>query len=281
MPNLTKDIVKEKENIDKITNMILSWDEFRSKTKYESRYTFLLEESNQEGILSPKEFLEAVCTFISNNHKKLIVDLSSKTKIFRAREFKYLEENFDDAKELGTPPTNCACKANRFNPIGIPIFYGSFDEDTAEKELYPTEKYVVVGEFHVFGSIKILDLTAVDTLDISDDSGDSDSFEKYAREFLIGFSKSLSSEVLDKLELDYVPTQIVSEYFYKIGLKNFNIRGIKYRSSKNHNSSNIVLFFKNEDCVNPTNKKSNSLVLTSRNVYLRDFNYLYDSKFCE
>ena len=83
-----------------------------------------------------------------------------------------------------------------------------------------------------------------------------------AFDFLHKFSKDVSKDAEDD-EINYIPTQIFTEYIRFQWLHKFNIKGIKYKSSKNENGINLVLFYTNDDCKD-VNDGSDCLVLKNR-----------------
>ena len=95
------------------------------------------------------------------------------------------------------------------------MFYGSLDEKTCIKEATGKGTYITTGEFRTSKPIKILDLTNLPSIPklYDDDFGFIPAFE-----FLRDFSKNISKEVKND-ELDYIPTQVFTEYIRLQGLQ--------------------------------------------------------------
>ncbi|WP_165741461.1 RES domain-containing protein, partial [Pseudoalteromonas sp. Z1A6] len=68
-------------------------------------------------------------------------------------------------------------------------------------------------------------------------------------DFIKDFTKPI--ERADRVHIDYVPTQIVTEYFRHILSKkeSMKVDGVIYPSSKNKRHKAVVIFADNEQCV--------------------------------
>ena len=174
-------------------------------------------------------------------------------QIYRARKANSVEEREkivqDPASKLGPPPENLRC-AGRMNPSGILAFYGAFDLDTCVAELRPAVgETVISAKFKLTRPILVLDTTKF--------SGRPKAINIFApthvtRMRLWKFMTTFMSEIArpclpDDEHLDYVPTQVVSEYLthlhkLKRGYKERTIDAIIYRSAQNGNGKNIVIF---------------------------------------
>ncbi len=81
--------------------------------------------------------------------------------------------------------------------------------------------------------------------------------KKMKKYFLISFLYSLINDITKgisrdgKEHIEYVPTQIVTEYFKYVFNKNrkTKIEGLIYPSSKNYPKKAIVIFWDNEECL--------------------------------
>ena len=148
------------------------------------------------------------------------------------------------AKELSAPPEKLS-KHNRLSAKGIPCFYGAFTKETAVAEVRPAIHSLIVScQFKLRRPIKVIDLTVFKEVE------DYKPFEKrYASRhklsrFLNGFLKELETPISpENADLDYLPTQVVAEYFqHHMESASEKIEGIIYYSSQRKNGVNIALF---------------------------------------
>jgi hypothetical protein len=174
-------------------------------------------------------------------------------KIYRARKFSDVADQAriveSPQTELGAPPENRR-RAGRMNASGILTFYGALDIETCVSELRPAVgEAVIVGEFVLRRPILVLDTTRF--------SGRPKQINVFARtylkrmrlwKFMANFMDEISRPYLPSDEyLDYVPTQLVSEYLanyhkFKREKGECTIDAIVYRSAQNGSGKNIAIF---------------------------------------
>ena len=115
---------------------------------------------------------------------------------------------------VGLPPRRVASSSGRMNAAGIPYLYLAFDDTTAIKEtISKAGKQYCLAKFKSKQSMKVLNLVNLPkSPSIFNPSTDSRRYETY---FLRKFQKAISKPITKdgKEHVDYVPTQIVSEYF--------------------------------------------------------------------
>ena len=153
------------------------------------------------------------------------------------------------AKELGPPP-DFLRRAGRMNSSGILAFYGAFDIDTCIAELRPA-----VGETVISAKFKLSrPILVLDTTKFSGRPKDINIFAKtYIKrmrlwKFMSTFMDEIAKPCLPNDEhLDYVPTQVVSEYLrhlhkFKQGDDEHTVDAIIYRSAQNRTGKNIAIF---------------------------------------
>lgn len=241
-------------------SLIISWGNFCNTLKEHDKYNLTEKLDYEPTTYSPIATFEIICDLIKSR-KCLVIKLVAGTSFFRT--CRYDTEKEISAKSLGTAPKEYA-KANRFSTAGNPMFYGSFDKLTCEKESSGKSKYIYTGEFTNSKDIKILDLTNIPAIPklYDDDFG----FIP-ALSFLYEFSKVVSKNV-EQNELEYKATQIFTEYIRKKGLKRFGIRGIKYNSAQNSGGVNLVLFYTNDECIDESENdgESDCLILKTYDV---------------
>ncbi|GIN23395.1 hypothetical protein J1TS3_45290 [Siminovitchia fordii] len=243
--------------------LYFNWKLFSEQVKHETRYVFFKTSSEIDSnglLLNPYEILD----FIGENIEKLgLIKFVSKLTIYRAR-VSNKGEYFYTAKEVGTPPKEYALTSNRMSPAGIPMFYGAIDEETALTEVgYKKGVNVVasLGKFINTSNLILIDLTSLpDAPSIFDEDNQKKRWIiKFFRSFLKDFVKPVEKDGAE--HIDYVPTQIVTEYLrhlYRTSNKQ-QINGIVYNSSKNGRKA-YVLFFENQDCTDAEDLKGKLLL---------------------
>lgn len=227
-----------------------SWDNFSEKVKHKVRYFFRSEEEkiNSEG--SSEEFiLDKIGDLVSDNG--LVQPLYKNKEICRARENNKQDKYGID--EIGPlRPENTI--SNRMSPPGIVMFYGALDYETAIMEIVSeSTKKVTVGTFKLLEDIQVLNLTDIPIPSLFDEKSRSKRsgllfLNEFAEELARPIDKSVTSH-----HYEYVPSQVMTEYFrymYKT-MKDENIQGIIYSSSKVEEGECVVLFFDIENCKKP------------------------------
>jgi hypothetical protein len=212
---------------------------------------FEIEYDREEGIPA-HEMLDAVGKLV--RRLEISRTLSKGTVLFRARVHPACDEH-KTAEGLG-PPDRDATVANRMSPAGIVMFYGAFDRDTAIWETFdPNRKgaaseAVSVAQWETLSDMLVLDLTALPPTPSI--------FEDVARElrhgiaFLHEFVGDLSqrSDRDATKEIEYVPTQIVTEYFRRrfLTASGKQLDAILYPSSRVPDGICCVLFIDRYAC---------------------------------
>lgn len=230
------------------------WDGFCDKIKHQSRYVFFRiddvpDEFDHETIPASK-MLDVLAGVIKKHG--LISVIPSGRSIYRTR-IHDSAESPSSASELGSPPVDKCSFSNRMSPAGIPMFYGASDPKTAILETYEKKsvaKSATCGEFKTNRELRVLDLT-----DLPEVPSLFDEDKRYLRPptiFLQGFVDDVSKPIHKdgKEHIEYVPTQALAEYFRHLyrDEEGNALDGIMYRSSKNHDGINYVLFAENEHC---------------------------------
>lgn len=236
--------------------LIYGWKGFCQFVMSKSRYFFLSASNesydrNQHDEMNPIEILDSVASIIKNLN--MIKEIPTSKEIKRVRIVGDYKEA-TTASDLGSPPLNFCNIANRMSPAGIPMFYGAFDLVTSIKETFEPEpnltKKAVVGNFFPCRDLHVIDLSQQFKIPTIFDQDQSYRFEKrFLYDFIKDFTKPI--ERAERAHIDYVPTQIVTEYFRHILSKDrsMKIDGVIYPSSKNKNHKAVVIFADNDQCV--------------------------------
>jgi hypothetical protein len=137
------------------------------------------------------------------------------------------------------------------SPGGIGMFYGALDQDTAVAEIgsHGTKRFAIISQFKTRRDIRVLNLAALDPEpSLFDPANRTDEWFDLA--FLNAFASDLSKPISvdDREHVDYVPTQIVTEYFRFASEQ--KVDGILYRGSQNSGIC-CVLFCDAGGCVDP------------------------------
>jgi hypothetical protein len=184
----------------------------------------------------------------------LIRNLPPATNLFRGR-IGSSKTPYRTARRLGPPPPKKAT-ASRMSPAGIPMFYGALEEKTAIAETIfgklKSGQVVNVGTFLTLAEIPVLDLTHLKQVpSLFSRDRDLRPVLKFLHAFVGDLSKPIKKD--GREHIDYVPTQIVTEYF-RHSFQSYDrqpVRGILYPSSRAKGGTACVLFFTREECGAP------------------------------
>lgn len=224
-----------------VENDIFTGQKFCNMLKHQVRYVFYsIQEEDYEIYKSPSDILhrigEGVLMF------KLVKYIDVGTIFYRGRvhDESEIEESYEN---LGPPPSKVA-SFNRMNPDGISMFYGAFKKEVAIKEIIDLKKFAVtIARFRTSNKLILVDLVKIVDM-VVPSIFDTERFtERMLLIFLKEFVKNVSRRVVNDNRLDYVPTQVVTEYFrhvFKYG--NESIDGIIYPSSMICGEECVVLF---------------------------------------
>ena len=222
---------------------------------------------NQYSILGTKKWAEFVKEIKTKNrfHTNIInKEILKKIlevcfKEYEAGEVFYRARIWTEGKEIlkedmGAPPPNKA-SSGRANPEGISCLYLS---DSLDVTLYETRvgvyDSVTVGKFILKENITVVNLTAIDK--ISPFLVESIDLLAANLEHLRKIGEEISRPLRKHdSNLEYLPTQYISEYIKSIGYS-----GIQYRSTMSNKGMNFAIFNKNLlECVEVLNYDVKSL----------------------
>lgn len=231
-----------------------SWEQFSYAVKYETRYVFWLRKSPDDedaefyGEIPAGRILDHVGRLIEM--AELVRRIPAGTRFWRARTHDGSTEW--KSADVGTVPKLQAVRGNRMSPAGIPLFYGAADKDTAIAEvsqLQSAHENVTVCQFEIMSDCDVIDFTNIRPVPSLFDAEWGPVWRQFR--FLHHFIERISSPVSRELEqIEYVPTQIVTEYFLKI-FGEASIDGIAFNSAVN-GGIDVVLDVPNERCFDAT-----------------------------
>jgi hypothetical protein len=242
-----------------------SWDKFCDLVKHRRHYFFLREGGKGDELYSPLTLLRELATWCEKFD--LVKTLPLGISLFRAR-FQSPGQPLSTAADLGPPPEEKATMSNRMSPPGIVMFYVSDNPETALREIAKCPGDFVIGEFKTRRHAKILDLADVPPVPSIFESIP-DSLEYDPRPpaiFLNYFATELSKPIArdDHVHVEYIPTQIITEYFRTEFLHDgAGIDGIRYRSARHSGHCSLVVFATQDDLVGGQ-RAADSLGFTAR-----------------
>lgn len=225
--------------------MKVDWHRFSEIVKSERRFFFHQVGATGDPMResrAPVEFLTEIASLIESYN--LIRTLTPGYVVFRARSHE-VAAAYINPSDLGPPPTDCATMSQRMSPPGIPMFYGAETCALAQVEVgcYPLS----IGKFETLRQIRILDL--VNLPPVPGYFSDADRTTVLSLRFLRDFSDLIALPVGrdDRPHIDYIPTQVFTEYLRDYAFENGPIDGIKYRSAKGVSGANVVFFASQAD----------------------------------
>lgn len=226
-------------------SLMFSWEEFCRIVTSERRFFFHnlgAEDDRSPDERSPIQLLSELASHIEN--RGLIRLLEIDTRLFRARS-RSPDERHETAAALGPPPSEFATQSNRMNPPGISMFYGADRLELAVAEI--RGETASVGEFATLRPLRILDLA--DLPEVPGLFSSADRMEIMVLGFLNQFSEMIVRPVerTDRTHIDYIPTQVFSEFLRDHEFLEGPIHGVRYLSATRQEGANLVLFAGPED----------------------------------
>ena len=155
------------------------------------------------------------------------------------------------------------------SPAGIVMFYGSNDSQTAVAEIDDDPALgIAVGTFSISREVEVLDLTRLpDRIPFFKQEPETQeyAYDRHGISFLHNFVESLAAKVAPgaREHIDYVPTQVVTEWFRTVFRNgDSRIKGIYYPSTQRPGGRSIVLFA-NRYAVVPSARQMKKLAQSS------------------
>jgi hypothetical protein len=262
-------------NLSEAAELSFDWDIFCNLIKHESRFVFFKHpqkiEKDNGASLEPSYILEEIGRFVldlklffqTQNEGELFKEMY----MFRARQHAH-ENEVTNALALGPPPHLKAKNANRFSPAGILMFYSSGRKETAVAEIIDKSKpneLISVGSFKNAKPLTLIDLTLIPEISIFD-LGKSQFYEP--SHFLRKFVRSVSQPIIKdgREHFEYVPTQVVTEYFRYVlpQIGGISVDGIKYKSSIDQQDCYVV-FATQSNCHDEGDLRKETILVLEKN----------------
>jgi len=232
-----------------------SWDAFKTVVKHRRRFFFLQHKDRDlernlmwgEAAYDVPELLQRIMAFTQDHG--LLVRLPAGSRWIRVQSMSDDDAAFG-SKRMGPPPYALAKLPNRMSPAGVPMFYGAIDRETALAEIADVTGKFASGIFETMKDITILDVrVAPEVPSLFDPEFAKDrAVAMFMHAFVSDFRAPIDRNL--KPHVDYLPTQVITEYFRTMALDKGGepILGVRYSSTKNGKDA-IVLFAENADVV--------------------------------
>jgi len=219
-----------------------SWRQFCETIKHKRRFFFLSDGSDDRDSFTPASLLHEIAHSIEVIG--LIREIPAGTKLWRARPD--LNKGAKaTATSFGPPPAEHALQSNRMNPPGIPMFYLASSQKTALLETRTMESRM--GKWSVARSLLVLDLRRLPH--VPGIFSKADRHYRLGLKFLHDFAVDIMTPVArdQRVHVDYLPSQVVTEYFRDYDFEAGRLDGIVYNSTVHLEGWNIALFANNVD----------------------------------
>lgn len=227
--------------------LIYSWNEFCEVIQHKRRFFFLTAKTDDYGLLNPAEILEELAKYCTT--LGLVRTLPKGSQIIRVRAQR-AGESIQGALALGPPPEHLALQSNRMSPPGISLLYAAREENTALAETADGAGDFAVGTFVLERDARILDLTQVPHVPTLFDLERANLRApiRFLRAFVKDASKPIARD--ERIHIEYVPTQVVTEYFREYFRdENGGLDGITYPSSRTRGTSYVLFAGPRDICV--------------------------------
>lgn len=219
--------------------LFYSWESFKNQILYKTRYLFLNEPNDDTGdnqiipVSSMLNALEKLCIELN-----LIQKVKKNTFFYRVRSHSK-DESFSEFDHMGVAPLRIAT-AGRMNPAGIPYFYIADSSLTAKLEVIKDQEHWSCAKFKLRKDIEVIDFSYLPEIPSIFNIEEYKNRQKiiFLHDLVEDMSKPVGPD--EKDHIDYIPTQVVSEFF-RYRFKPV-VKGIKYRSIKNPKGLNIAFF---------------------------------------
>jgi hypothetical protein len=187
---------------------------------------------------------------------QLITEIPASREVYRVRVDDAAADH-GTAAALGSPPRDSA-RQSRMSPAGIPMLYCAEDLATALAETVdPTRgagKVATVATFRTTEECRVVDLARLPDVPSIFDARRESTRERAELGFLHGFWRDVSAPIErdDRVHIEYVPTQVVSEYLRYLlrDAEGRGVHGLAYDSAQAA-GRNVVLFIDGSHCLDP------------------------------
>ncbi len=214
-----------------------SWDRFCETVKHRRRFFFHAVGPDDRDSYTPASLLEAIVRI--SEGMNLVRELVTGTRLWRARP-DIPRGRRVVAADFGPPPERFALQSNRMNPPGIPMLYLASNAKTALLETRAEESRV--GQWVAERPLRILDLRRLPQ--VPGIFSHADRTNRLALSFLHDFAGDIMIPVErdQRVHVDYLPSQVVTEYVRDYVFDGGNVDGIAYGSTVHRSGWNVAMF---------------------------------------
>lgn len=223
-----------------------SWEVFCKMVREKMRFVFYRVNTDDDYPNDPIGILDRIAKY--TQEAKLTRRIDKHTKLFRCRVFS--DDKWPTDPGNYAPPKPEHAVPGRMNASGIEMLYLTLEEETAKQETYDRNReYAVVVQYRVEDPIYVLDLSRLDTMDLPSIFDRERRETAHAIKFLKQFADDISRPKVNvNIDTEYVPTQIMTEFFRYVRPKDRDrYDGILYKSTQNPGGKCLVLFMNRED----------------------------------
>lgn len=214
-----------------------SWFKFCDTIKHHRRFFF--QDSTKDSIewFSPTSLLNYIAEKIEDFG--LLTELPTNTILWRARTGLKSRKR-EPASSFLPPPAELSLQSNRMNPPGIPMLYLASSITTALKETKVTAARV--GRWKIEKQIRVLDLRTIPSAPgmFSDATPHAAMSLSFLKEFATDIMQPVARD--ERVHIDYLPSQVATEFFRDYSFSDGPICGILYKSTVHERGWNATLF---------------------------------------
>ena len=224
-------------NLEPRAALLRSWEEFCKTVKHKRRFFFHSAGEDSIDSWTPLSLL----TLIADQTEEfgLIHDFPAGMRLYRARP-DLKKGKRAQPTNFGPPPVDRALQSNRMNPPGIPLLYAASSVETAISETRATQARL--GIWRIESPLRVLDLRKLPP--VPGIFSSANRMERHTLSFLHAFANDIMQPVdrTDRVNVDYLPSQVVTEFMRDYPFQEGAIDGIAYSSTVHHAGWNVALF---------------------------------------
>lgn len=219
-----------------------SWERFCRVVKHKRRFFFHAEGDDDQDSYTPASLLRSIAAI--SERFGLVTELRPGINLWRARPG-LQKGHRSKATQFGPPPIEYSLQSNRMNPPGIPMLYLASTVNTALTETRVEQ--AKVGLWRARRPLLVLDLRTLPPVPgfFSDATRDDALSLSFLHDFAADIMKPVARD--DRVHVDYLPSQVVTEYFRDRQFGDRNLDGVAYGSTVHRQGWNVALFLSDRD----------------------------------
>lgn len=221
------------------------WENFCQLVKTRVRYVFYQTRQKADDMSDPVDILDKIAGHMSLLNLKRRIGRTQ--LLYRGRTHKD-ETWFTEPEDFAPPPSEIT-PDGRMNAAGINIFYLTLEPKTSLSEISTSGRdFASIAVFRLRETVTVVDLTKIESVRLPSIFDEAERHKRSAIRFLRRFVENISQPAVHKA-IDYVPTQIVTEYFRHVYKhpKYGRVQGILYNSAQNPGGKCLALFLNRDE----------------------------------